>query len=246
MVSVIYSRSNDGLPAVRCPSFKMYEPVVPVLSGLMDKSGINTIIDLASGGGGPWPALAPELKKSHPGLKVILTDAYPNAKALKQVKERAEDSIEIMTQSVDALNVPDSLKGIRTQFLSLHHFRPEQARALFENAVKAQQSIAVFEFQKRSIAQIIQFALSPIFVLLLTFTIRPVSITRLLFTYIIPVVPLFVMWDGVVSVLMTYTVNEIKQMIDSIPQMDTYFWDICSTTGRGVTVFRAVGTPKIK
>lgn len=223
---------------------KMYQPVVPILSQLIQQTGTNTIVDLASGGGGPWPALAPALKAVHPNLRIVLTDRYPNLTALEAVKNTAPHVVDIITEPVDALQVPNHLVGLRTQFLSLHHFQPSQVRAIFENAIMAKQPIAVFEFQQRTLSQVIQFALSPLLVILLSVTIRPFSLKRLVLTYLIPLVPFFVMWDGVVSVLRTYTPNEVRQIIESIPKSNTYVWDIESRREGSITVFRAIGRPQ--
>jgi hypothetical protein len=223
---------------------KMYEPVVPLLDPLLRRTGTSTIIDLASGGGGPWPALAPALKVARPDLHVVLTDLYPNLSALEAVTNTAPSVIEVRREPIDALHVPDHLRGVRTQFLSLHHFQPDQVRSIFENAIQAGQPIAVFEFQERTPAQVIQFVLSPLIVLLLSMTIRPFSLKRFFFTYLVPLVPLLVMWDGVVSVLRTYTPEEVWQIIESIPASQAYTWDVELCKQGQMTIFHAIGWPK--
>ncbi len=55
--------------------------------------------------------------------------------------------------------------------------------------------------------------LSPIAVLLMTPFIKPFKVDRIIFTYLIPILPLLTLWDGVISVLRTHTVAELKQMI---------------------------------
>ncbi|MEM9293577.1 MAG: hypothetical protein AAGD01_17995 [Acidobacteriota bacterium] len=223
--------------------FKMHEPVVPLLSEVLTKTKAQAIVDLASGGGGPWPLLAPALRESHPDLKVLLTDLYPNLEALESVRASLPDAFEVRQKSVDALQVPQELEGLRTQFLSLHHFEPAQVRGIFENAIRARQPIAVFEFQQRTVAHLVQFALSPIFVLLLSWFIRPFSWKRLLWTYLIPVIPLLILWDGVVSVLRTYTPEEVREILDSIPEAASYEWDVGVEKVGQVTVFRCIGRP---
>ena len=80
--------------------------------------------------------------------------------------------------------------------------------------------------------------------LLLTPAIRPFSFRRLLFTYLIPVVPPAVMWDGIVSVLRTYTVDEVNAIIATVPGADTYRWEVALTTEGRVTLFHAIGQPR--
>jgi len=43
------------------------------------------------------------------------------------------------------MNVPAELKGLRTMFTSFHHFLPEEARAVLQNAVDAGEGIGIFE-----------------------------------------------------------------------------------------------------
>ena len=112
--------------------------------------------------------------------------------------------------------VPSSLKGLRTQFLSFHHFKPEQAQAILQNAINNSQPIAIFEGQQPSVKSLIPMFLSPLNVLLTTPFIRPFKVDRILFTYLIPILPLFILWDGVISVLRTYTVKELNMMISEL------------------------------
>src|SRR5258708_15923748 len=41
---------------------KAYAPVVPLLQGVLDSAGSCSVVDLCSGGGGPWLGLSRELQ----------------------------------------------------------------------------------------------------------------------------------------------------------------------------------------
>jgi len=202
---------------------KMWKPAIPLIEEALKNDGTNQLIDLASGGGGGYLYLNEELKKHTPDLKVLLTDYYPNISAFEHSKKQA-DNFEYIETSVDARNVPSKLKGLRTQFLSFHHFKRNDAMKILQNAVDSNSSIAIFEAQERSVASIIAMLFSPITVLFVTPFIRPFKIGRILFTYIIPIVPLFVLWDGVVSSLRTYSLNEMQEMIDELKNNTSYHW----------------------
>src|SRR5258708_24217474 len=70
---------------------KAYAPVVPLLRDVLDSAGSCSVVDLCSGGGGPWLELSRKLQSQKlqggaPGLQISyiwLTDKYPNLRALE-------------------------------------------------------------------------------------------------------------------------------------------------------------------
>lgn len=203
----------------------MFHPIIPILQKGLEKTGTFQIIDLGSGGGGPLPKLNKILKKDNPGLKILLTDYFPNIDSLELAKKKS-DNIKYIKTPVDARNVPDHLKGLRTLFLTFHHFRPEDAKIILQNAVDSRSGIAIFEGQERSFVSLLAMFLSPVSVLLTTLFIKPFKLGRLLFTYIIPLVPLFVWWDGIVSSLRTYSEEEMKDIINQLKNKDNFEWEV--------------------
>lgn len=195
-----------------------------VMAGVIRKSGVTTIIDLASGGGGGLPPVAAELKKNFPALKVLLTDLYPNKSANEKTAAQYPDIYSAVPTPVDAINVPENFAGIRTMFLSFHHFRPEDAKKILQDAIDRKQPIAIFEAQQRTLLHLLPMILSPISTLLVTPFIRPFSAGRLFFTYIFPVLLLTIMWDGIASVFRTYTEKEMMKMISELRDADTFSW----------------------
>ncbi len=216
---------------------KMYKPIIPILEKTLQKSKQNQIIDLGSGGGGGWLWLNSELIKSFPELKVVLTDYYPNLIAFKFIKEQTTN-ITFIDTSVDARNVPKELKGLRTQFLSLHHFKPIDAQRILQNAIDAKSSICIFEAQERSVLSILAMVFSPLSIFLTTPFIRPFKFGRIFFTYLVPVVPLFVLWDGIISCLRTYSVKEMKSLIEKLDNKNEFNWEVNRLkSGPGVILY---------
>lgn len=64
-------------------TLKFYEGIIPILKKGLENSGNTQIIDLASGGGGGWLAVAESMKKEIPGVQITLTDYYPNISAFE-------------------------------------------------------------------------------------------------------------------------------------------------------------------
>jgi hypothetical protein len=221
----------------------MYKPIIPIIEKGLDIGRTNQIIDLCSGGGGGLIWLNNELKKHVPHLQITLTDLYPNLSAFEYSSKNASNIV-YLTAPVDAKNVSENLNGLRTLFLSLHHFKPNDARSILQNAVDAHSAIAVFEAQERSFLSLLAMFLSPISVLLTTPFIKPFKIGRLIFTYLLPIVPLFVSWDGLISALRTYSVKEMKELVKSLDKTEKYDWEINRIKSGPGTILYLLGTPK--
>lgn len=223
---------------------KVYAPVVDEITNVMQQTGVNNIIDLGSGGGGGLLWLSEALHKNNPKLKITLTDLFPNIQAFEYTKNKSS-IIEYETEPIDATNVPSNIQGLRTQFLSFHHFKPDQATKILQNAVDANQAIGIFEIQDRTFQSILVMLLSPISVLLTTPFIKPFDFKRLLLTYVIPVIPLVVLWDGIVSCLRTYSVQELKMLVAKVKNNDLYVWKIEKKKSTSGFVILLIGQPEV-
>ncbi len=225
-------------------TFDIYKSIVPIIKKGIQNSKSNNIIDIASGGGGGWLKLAEHLKKDNLDLKITLSDYYPNLKAFIRTKSKMPNTFDFINHSVNAMEVPSNLKGFRTLFLSLHHFKPKDASSIIQNAINTNQPIGIFEAQQRNLKSIIPMLLSPISVLLMTPFIRPFRISRLLFTYFVPILPILILWDGIISVLRTYTVDELNQMVSKLNNVDYFSWEINVSKGKPNEILYVLGIPK--
>lgn len=222
---------------------KIYRPVVGLLAKKLKETESHTMVDLASGGGGGLLWINQELQREIPDLKIILTDFYPNIPAFEHTKSMASN-FDYVVESIDARNVPSYLKGFRTQFLSFHHFRPDDAQKILQNAVDSKSSIAIFEAQDRSLQSFIGMLLSPLSVFFTTPFIRPFKLGRIVFTYIIPIVPICVLWDGLVSCFRTYSIKEMESMIKNLENKDTFEWEMGIKKEKGAKISYLLGTHK--
>lgn len=175
------------------------------IATLLNLSGSNRIVDLCSGGGGPIAIVNDELKKTGVAPHIVMTDLFPNRSA-------GGGEIEYWTEPVDARVVPPRLTGMRTMFASFHHFEPQDAARILRSAYDRRCAIAVFEVTARTPAGILGAILIPFGVLLMTPGIRPLTVFQVVFTYLIPILPVMIFWDGLVSQLRTYSPQEMKAM----------------------------------
>jgi hypothetical protein len=206
-----------------------HENLIPLLKRALHHTGRMEFVDLCSGASGPWMKLYQQLKQEGLNVKVTLTDKFPNPEALKRWVGLSHGEICYLPEPVDATNVPDHLVGMRTMFEGFHHFRPEQARLILQDAVDKRAVIGIFEASLKPPQGPIIFALSPLMTLLgylfATPFIRPRIWSRFLWTYLLPIVPLATCWDGLVSFLRVYSPREMRAMVDSLKRND-YYWEI--------------------
>jgi hypothetical protein len=230
--------------------FKVYGAITPLLQRVLDSTGRRSIVDMCSGGGGPWLDLARKLNSPKPtegpsDLRICLTDKYPNLEALQRVKEASGNQINFYPGSVDATAVPQELSGLRTMFTSFHHFLPEEARAILQNAVDAGDSIAIFEIPRRA-AVTIALTFGFVFALFVgTFWIRPFRWSRLLWTYLIPIVPFVLLFDGVVSCFRTYAPQELREIVAKLA-ITGYRWEIGEYATGKTPITYLLGYPPLK
>jgi hypothetical protein len=200
--------------------FALHEPVVPLLRGAIEESNATRVLDLCSGGGGPVLSAYEALIDGGVTVHFTLTDKYPNLLAFRRLSALHPSGILYVANSIDATTVPQDLTGLRTMFNAFHHFAPEPARCVLKCAVEARQPIGIFEIPERSLATIFPLLFTPIFVALSTPFIRPFQWRRLLWTYLIPLVPLTCWWDGLVSQLRAYTVGEMLELAQGLGDYD--------------------------
>src|SRR5579859_6157688 len=70
---------------------KIYAPIAPLLQNSLDSTQCRTIVDMCSGGGGPWLDLSRRLQQDAQCLHILLTDKYPNLKAFQKLSGSSEN-----------------------------------------------------------------------------------------------------------------------------------------------------------
>ena len=190
---------------------ELHRAVVPLLADALTKTRSHHIVDLCSGGGGSIPQMLDALAAAGVRVDATLTDRFPNIAAFEQAA-RSHGRVTFEGEPVDARDVPRRLTGFRTLFNAFHHFRPSDAVAVLRNAAAAGEPVGVFELSQRTWKTLLPLLLTPLFVFIATPLMRPFRWGRLLWTYLLPLVPLTCLWDGLVSQLRAYTPEELEAL----------------------------------
>ena len=225
----------------------IYRPALSVLASFIEESGEDRIVDLCSGAGGPLVSMLGELRvRTGRPLSLVLTDRFANHGAVERIEREGDRRVAYHRASVDASNVSRELVGVRTMFTSFHHFAPSEAVAVLSDAVKARAPIAIFEMTERSPTAIAASLGVPLAMWVTTAAIRPVTWSRLLFTYALPVAPIVNAWDGVVSCLRTYTTRELLSLAREADPRATFAWraERAAPSAIGPTITWLTGMPR--
>ena len=206
-----------------------YKAVGPLLQRTLLTTGATQIVDLCSGGGGPWLRLGEHLKTGEgQAPPILLTDLYPPS-MVNDDKSAGTGQIRWVTTPIDATQLPATVTGLRTLFTAFHHFPPHQAQAILQDAVNAGQGIAIFEQTARTPLAVLFMVVLPWLALVAVPMSQPWRLARFFWTFIIPAIPLVLWFDGIVSCLRTYSAAEQAQLVAALapsPTGLTYEWQI--------------------
>ena len=203
-----------------------YRLVAPLLAEGLRRTGHTHIVELGAGaGGGTETVLAALRTHGQPATTIILTDLYPQPAAWADIAQRTHGALSYEPTAVNALAVPAQLTGFRTIFSAFHHFPPAAATAMLRNAVQADTGIGVFEGAgKHWVELLLAATVLPVAQLLLTPFFRPFRFSRLVFTYLVPLIPLCTIWDGSVSLLRMYSVAELLALAQAADPTGRFAW----------------------
>jgi hypothetical protein len=220
-----------------------YGPVAARLRRALDESGATRVVDLCSGGGGPWLRFSRDLAgKDGSAPAVLLTDKYPNQRAFQQIQDATGSAINFYPEPVDAMRIPPELAGFRTMFSTFHHFGPGEARAILKDAFDQRQGIAVFEAAKCDFRTLAAVFAVPLLGLRLAPRIRPFRWGRIFWTYCLPAIP-FTLWlDGLLSCLRSYSRADMRELVEGMTH-ENYSWEIGEERRSLISVRYLVGCP---
>lgn len=203
--------------------------LVQLIRRALEHANRPAIIDLCSGSGGPMIEVFRLLKTQDrmQGITLTLTDLYPNQETAGKINNEKNSGITYLTNSVNAADLDSGKIGVRTMVSSLHHMKPEVARSILKGALVNRQPICIFEISDNSFPRWLWWIAIPmnfIMVFFITPLVKPLSWKQLVFTYLIPVIPVCFAWDGAVSNARTYTLSDMDELLKGL-ETEYYTWE---------------------
>jgi hypothetical protein len=107
---------------------------------------------------------------------------------------------------------------------------PDEARGLLQDSVNKRQAIGIFEVSARHALTLLSMLFIPIAAWLFVPFRSPFRWSRLLWTYLIPVIPFVLFFDGLISCLRAYSLGELREMTKELASSG-YRWEIGEQAG---------------
>jgi len=211
--------------------------VAEVLSGLVSRvlaqQRTDRIVDLGSGAGGVMPDVLERVRSNAATAEasLLLTDLYPNGDAVAAFDGIANSHVRYERNAVDATDLASAPTGLKTMVNCFHHMKPEQARLILASAMKSRQPLLIYEMGDNKIPFAlwclglpVALPLVALMCLVLTPFVRPLTARQIIFTYLIPLIPMFYAWDGHASLPRIYTPEDLDELLRGLESED-YVWE---------------------
>ena len=164
-------------------------------------------------------------------VRLLMTDKFPQLTAADAFNKADRTYLRYETTPIDATDLTATPDGLKTMVNSFHHLRPAQARSVLASAQANRQPLLIYEMGENKLPFALWVALLPLSLPLvalscwfLTPFVRPLTTQQLLFTYLIPIIPIFYAWDGQASMPRLYGKADIDELLSDIGPADGYAW----------------------
>ena len=202
------------------------------VSKILKDNNISSIVDLGSGSGGIMPNVLEILrdKKELKNCTLTMTDLYPNMSVVKRFN-KANKGVVYSAKSVNATNFNSVPEGLKTMINCFHHMPPESAKKILKSAFENKQPLFIYELTENKMPLLLWWIMLPISLLILVIMtffmtpfVRPLTWQQIVFTYLIPIIPIFYAWDGQASLPRMYAFKDIEELVNGLSSSE-YEWE---------------------
>lgn len=223
--------------------------LVDLLQTIQAQHPFEQIVDMGSGSGGIMPAVVDTLNKAAPNpTRLVLTDLHPSATYQAKIAQQDNPYLSYQETPLDATQLQTAPDGLKTMICSFHHLPPEAAQKVLRSAQSSRQPLLIYEISENKMPLLVWWLCLPISLVVMSITalfftpfVRPLTWRQLLFTYVLPVVPLLYAWDGQASYVRTYATEDIHELIG--PTDEAYTWTIIPVSKGRAMGYAILGMP---
>jgi len=188
----------------------------------LESQNVEVIHSLCSGDGQFIYFLYKLLEKDRK-TKFVLSDLFPLPQDYLRLKTLTHGDIDFIATPIDATQIQPVCGDWFLMAGSLHHLQEEQVKAIFERITENDRTLIMMENHDRSYAQALKLLIIlPVFSILASIFGKPFRLEKLLFGALLPIVPLMILVDGLVSNFRSYRLVDLQQILDQLPNVHDY------------------------
>lgn len=152
-----------------------------------------------------------------------------------------------LTKPVEVISVPiaefsTDTKGLYLFVNAFHQLDAAKAQQILKDIAKSGNPVAIVEGNDDSLWQLVgMLVFVPLTVVLASPFVKPFRFSRLIFTYLIPVLPLIIAIDGCLALFKLYNPNDLRELTSSL-KIPNYTWEAGKRdNGRGGKIIYLIG-----
>jgi hypothetical protein len=198
---------------------RVLDALAEPFSQFLARAGVDEVLDLGSGAGGPACILGEALERRGHRVRFVLSDLHPRPEQWRALRASGREWLDFVPEPVDAARIPVELTRGRARLLLnvLHHFPRVAAAGVLHDAVASRAPLFVAEGFPRNPLRFLPFVWAGLPALMATpLLARDRRLQRAAFVWGSPLGLLVSAWDGFVSTLRIHTPDELRAMVHGV------------------------------
>lgn len=226
---------------VRLP--RANRPFLPLFDELLAHSKARVVVGFDGQDGGGLAHIASEVGgPRNAELSVVLADERWSPARVERVEELAARPVEVLTCPAREAAERFKGRGVGVYINSFHRLGRGEDRAALAELVNRDLDVFIGEGNNNSLWQVVGMTVFvPVLMFLFTPLVKPFRLSRLFFTYLVPVIPFVVVWDGLAALFRLHRPEDFEALAKSVGRSD-YVWKAGKRqNGRGGYVIYLLG-----
>ncbi|MEL7118179.1 MAG: hypothetical protein AAFO07_02025 [Bacteroidota bacterium] len=177
-------------------------------------------------------------------LKKIINIEFNIGAGIKTVKPFLKEEVVVNSIHISEFNTNEN--GLYLFINCFHQLKISKARKVLQKITDSGNPVVIVEGNNDSLWQIVGMTVFvPLSVLLTALFVKPFRISRVIFTYLIPILPIIIAVDGCIALLKLYNPSDLLELSSSINAMN-YEWKADKNdNGRGGKIMYLTGKKTI-
>lgn len=209
--------------------FGYYKLWVPCFTRFLEQTAQKTYMECCSGAGDPLPLIVGQTEnQTTANKKFLLSDIQPHSQFTEHFNNNEDSPFHYIESSIDITLEQNNHPHPKIFINSFHHLTPEQVDNLLINNLKNGYSLLILEYVRKTPMGYLSMLISPLIIALtLPFVVSPRHLPVMaLFTYLLPLFPLMLLWDGIISCAHEYNGHDLEKIVEKNQLKANINWTI--------------------